>query len=160
MNKQKSNTNIRELENEFYDTHVSYSIIALANLVTLNTLKNTLSDTGLSVNEWRILRLTFIYDSICAADVINLFGLDKTTTSRAISGLNRAKLVKLTTDSEDKRQTNVSLTASGRKLHNQIIKRDNVSDASMEKILTRQELKSFHSVMQKLRTHAKEMLAE
>ena len=152
-------TNIRELEDEFYDTHVSYSIIALANLVTLNTMKNTLDGTNLTVNEWRILRLTFIYGSICAADVINLFGLDKTTTGRAISRLKTAKLVKLSVDSMDKRQTNVSLSTAGKKLHDQIIKRDSVSDDSIEKILTKGELSAFHKAMRKLRLHVKEMLS-
>ena len=44
--RKKSKTNIRELENEFYDSHVSYSIIALANLISLNTMKNTLDGIG------------------------------------------------------------------------------------------------------------------
>ncbi len=150
--------NIRELENEFYDSHVSYSIIALANLISLNTMKNTLDGTQLTVNEWRVLRLAFIYGSICAADVINLFGLDKTTTGRAISRLKNAGLVKLSVDSSDKRRTNVTLTAAGTRLHHQVIKRDSVSDDSIEQILTAAELRSFHRAMKKLRLHVKDML--
>ncbi len=156
--KKKVKSNIRDLENEFYDSHVSYSIIALANLVSLNTMKNTLDGTKLTVNEWRILRLAFIYGSICAADVINLFGLDKTTTGRAITRLKNARLVKLAVDPRDKRQTNVSLSSEGRKLHDQVIKRDSVSDDSIEKILTKSELSSFHKAMKKLRLHVKDML--
>ncbi len=156
----KVRNSISELENAFFDKHLAYSIIALANLISQNTSKNTLAGTALSVSEWRIMRMAFIYKSICAADIINLFGLDKTTTSRAISRLHKRKLVRLTVDAKDKRQTNVSLSAAGKRLHDKIIKRDKVSDESIEKILSRQELKTFHSAMRKLRTHVKEKMLE
>jgi len=154
----KSKKDIGDLENEFFDTHVAYSIVALANLITLNTMKNILAETQLSVNEWRILRMTYIYNSISAADVINIFGLDKTTTSRAISKLGEAKLIKLSVNPRDKRQTYILLTAAGKRLHDKIILRDNISDESIEKILSRQEIRSFHKTMNKLRLHVKDML--
>ncbi len=156
----KTRSNISELEKAFFDKHLAYSIVALSNLISQNTTRNTLAGTSLSVYEWRIMRMAYIYKVICAADIINLFGLDKTTTSRAISRLHTRKLVRLSIDGADKRQTNVTLSAAGKRMHDKIIKRDKVSDESIEKILSRQELKSFHSAMKKLRVHVKENMLE
>jgi DNA-binding MarR family transcriptional regulator len=149
---------IRELEQRLFNTHTPYSIIALANLITLNTSKNTLAGHKLSVNEWRILRLAFLYQPISAIDVINLFGLDKTTTGRAITKLRDAKLIRLTVNTLDRRQTYFQLTSSGKRLHDKIIKQDNVTDKLIEKVLTKNEIQSFHVTMNKLRSHVKEML--
>lgn len=156
--KKRVRRDIDTVENDFFDTHVAYSIIALANLITLNTMKNTLEGTGLSVNEWRVMRMAAIYGSICAADIINLFGLDKTTTGRAISRLHKRRLVKQAVDADDRRQTNVSLSATGKKMHDRIIKRDSISDNYIETILSQREIKSFHAAMRKLRHHVKQML--
>ena len=155
----KTDSSIIELENDFFENHVAYSIVALANLITQNTIKNTLAGTSLSVYEWRIMRLAFIYGQICAADVINLFGLDKTTTSRSVSKLKSRKLVKLSLDPDDKRQTNISLSAAGKRLHSKIIQRDQVSDESIEEIFSPRELKTIHGAMRKLRPHVKNMLS-
>lgn len=149
---------ITELESDFFDTHVAYSVVALANLITQNTVKNTLAGTSLLVNEWRILRMAYIYKSITAVDVINLFGLDKTTTGRAITKLADAGLVILSVNPGDKRQTRISLSPEGKRLHNKIIRRDNISDEFIENILTQQQIKSFHKIMSKLRLHVRNML--
>lgn len=154
----KNKQDINELENNFFNSHVAYSVVALANLITLNTLKNTLAEQKLSVNEWRILRMAYLYQPISAINIINLFGLDKTTTSRAITKLRDNKLIKLSVNTQDKRQTDFLITAKGRHLHDKIIKHDNISDESIEKVLTKQEIKSFHKAMTKLREHVKEML--
>ena len=156
--KSKPKRDISDLENRFFNSHVAYSVIALANLITQNTFKNTLADSKLSVTEWRILRMTFLYDSISAIDVINIFGLDKTTTSRAITKLHEAKLVRSSVNTQDRRQTIFLLTASGKRLHDKIIKKDNISDESIEKVLSKNEIRSFHSTMKKLRVHVQDML--
>ncbi len=158
--KKRTKRNVPELEDNFFSTHVAYSVIALANSITQNTLKNTLVDSSLSVNEWRILRLTFLYQSISAIDVIEIFGLDKTTTSRAITKLRDAKFIKMTPNKEDRRQTHFDLTAAGKRLHNKIIKRDNISDTSIENVLSTKEIASFHRTMKKLRTHVKNMIMQ
>ena len=151
---------IDKLEQKLFNSNVGYSIIALANLITLNTSKNTLAKEKLSVNEWRILRLTYLYEPISAIDIITLFGLDKTTTSRAITKLRDAKLIKLSVNIHDRRQTDFQLTANGKRLHDKIIKKDNISDKSIERILTKKEIQSFHIAMNKLRSHVKELLKQ
>ncbi len=156
----RTKSDITDLENNFFNSHVAYSIIALANLITQNTFKNTLTGTELSVNEWRILRLTYLYQSICAVDVISIFGLDKTTASRAITRLRDAKLIRSSVNKQDRRQTDFLLTAGGKRLHDKVIKQDNISDDSIEKVLSKQEIRSFHSTMKKLRVHVKKMLEE
>ena len=158
--KRSTKSDIDKLEQELFNSDIGYSIIALANLITLNTSRNTLARQKLLVNEWRILRLTYLYEPISAIDIITLFGLDKTTTSRAITKLRDAKLIKLTVNAQDRRQTYFQLTASGKRLHDKIVKQDRISDKSIDGILTKKEIQSFHVAMNKLRSHVKELLEQ
>lgn len=158
--KKKSNKDIADRETRFFDSHVAYAIIALANLITQNTLKHTLAGTKLSVNEWRILRLTYIYQSVCAADVITVFGLDKTTTGRALTGLREAKLIRSAANSLDRRQSNFTLSAAGKRLHDRIVRQDNISDRAIEKVLSKAEIAAFHTCMHKLRAHVRNRLKQ
>ena len=145
-------------EQAFFDRHLAYSIMVLANLISRNTSRRTLAGTPLKINDWRVLRLTQMFGPLCAIDVINLLGLDKTTTSRAIGRLDELDLVELAPNPDDRRQTLISLTAKGRAMYDHVAPRDRASDSSFQRVLTAAELRRFHLLMGKLRRHAQQLL--
>lgn len=163
----KKNTNtgkskikpIQQREEDFYDNHLAYSIMVLANLITKHTSQTTLSNSPININEWRILRLVSIFGPISAADIITTIGMDKTTVSRTVTGLHKENLIKLHANSEDRRQTLLTLTATGKKILDKINPLAEASDRSFEQQLSDEELKHIRSIMHKLRRHAKELLA-
>lgn len=147
-------------EAEFFEGNITYSIIVLANMISRNTSSKTLSQFSISINEWRVLRMTRAFGPICAADVINTLAMDKTTVSRAITNLHAGKLISLAPNARDRRQTLVDLTPKGRRLHDKIAPLDEKVDKSFEAVLTDEEIQQFHSIMRKLRPSAQKLLVE
>lgn len=159
-NKGANECSIFEREEDFYDNHLAYSIMVLANLITKHTSQVTLASASISINEWRVLRLVSIFGPISAADIINTIGMDKTTVSRTITGLHKANLIRLHTNSADRRKTLLTLTAAGKKIHNKINPLAEASDRSFEQQLSDDERKHIGPIMHKLRRYAKEKLAQ
>ena len=157
--RRRGTVDLEAAESKFFDSNLAYSIIVLANLIARNTSRHTLRDAPVNVNEWRILRLVETFGPICASDVIELFGIDKTTAGRAVSRLSDLKLVKPAPDPADRRRTLISSTSAGRRLHARIAPRDRAYDASFEKVLSRDEVRRFHQLMKRLRPHAQRLLA-
>jgi len=145
-------------EEDFYRNHLAYSIMVLANLITKHTSQTTLAESHVNINEWRILRLISLFGPMSAAHIITTIGMDKTTVSRTVTALHKAKLIKLQVHSEDRRQTLLSLTAAGRKILDKIGPLAEASDRSFESELTADELKLIRPIMSKLHKYVKSIL--
>jgi DNA-binding MarR family transcriptional regulator len=158
--RRRTDPRIAEAEQAFFDHNLTYSIMVLANLIGRNTSRHALAGAPVNLNEWRALRMIRMFAPICAADIIDLLGLDKTTVSRAITRLHELGLARLSANSSDRRQTLIRLTAAGTRLHDRLLPKDQGNDASFEQALTPVELKQFLRVMQKLRPHALELLQD
>jgi DNA-binding MarR family transcriptional regulator len=135
-------------------TGITYYLMSIANLIARNTAHRTLRGSGLSLNEWRVLRFVALVPSALASDVIASLGIDKTTVSRAIASLGAKKLVRLTPNPEDRRETRLSLSAAGRRLHDRYQPVDQAVDASFEKELSRSEAATLRRLLVKLHSHA------
>lgn len=147
-------------EREFFASNLTYSVMVLANLIGRITNQMTLQESTLGINEWRVMRMVHIFGPISAAEIILTIGMDKTTVSRTVTNLHNAGLIKLTPNPRDRRQTLISLTAPGVKMHNKIIPLDQDFDTSFEALLTPTEISYFQNIMNKLRPHAQQLLAE
>jgi DNA-binding MarR family transcriptional regulator len=142
------------LKLEALENDITFHIMSIANLIARHTAHNTLNGSGLNPNEWRVIRFLALYELASAADIIATIGIDKTTVSRAISGLNTAKLIRLTPSPTDRRQTLLSLTRKGSQLHDRIYPIDQARDASFEEQLTSGEANALRPILVKLRRHA------
>lgn len=161
--KQPGGSNARalaEAESRFFDTNVAYSIMVVANLIARITTQGALTDTTISLSEWRVMRLVHIFGPMSAVEVVTTIGMDKTTVSRAITRLHAAQLFKLSTNAADRRQTLVSLTPSGIRFHDRIAQMDDQFDRTFERLLPPAQLKAFHAVMRTLRTHAQSLATD
>lgn len=149
---------LRDAGQQLFETNLTYSIMVLANLIGRNTSHHTLAKFPINMNEWRVLRMASIMGPVCAADVTATLAIDKSTVSRAVTGLHRSGLVDLAPNPQDRRQTFIVLTRKGWRLHGRIAPLDEAVDRSFESALTANEIASFHSIMRKLRSFAQQLV--
>lgn len=76
---------------------------------------------GIGVVEWRMLSMLAVENDITAQRISQVIGLDKSAVSRSLKSLEAAGHVSSQVDSRDARRYTVSLTASGRALHDQVL---------------------------------------
>ncbi|MNC42074.1 transcriptional regulator SlyA [compost metagenome] len=76
---------------------------------------------GIGIVEWRLLALLAVEQQISANRMVQVIGLDKSAVSRALQLLEREQLITIDTDSKDARRYTVSLTVSGRELHDRVL---------------------------------------
>ncbi|MDH4653816.1 MarR family winged helix-turn-helix transcriptional regulator [Pseudomonas sp. BN606] len=77
---------------------------------------------GIGVVEWRMLSMLAVENGITANRICQVIGLDKSAVSRSLQALEAAGHVSSQVDPQDNRRNTVSLTASGRKLHDRVLK--------------------------------------
>lgn len=133
---------------------ITFYLMSIANLIARNTAHRTLRGSGLSLNEWRVLRFVALAPSALASDVIASLGIDKTTVSRAIASLHAKKLVALRPNPEDRREIRLSLAPAGRRLHQRYRPIDEAVDGSFEARLTGGEVTTLRRLLVKLHAHA------
>ncbi|MBH3430323.1 MarR family winged helix-turn-helix transcriptional regulator [Pseudomonas alkylphenolica] len=76
---------------------------------------------GIGIVEWRVLALLAVEDHINANRMVQVIGLDKSAVSRALQLLERDGHVSTQVDAKDARRYTVTLTSSGRTLHDQVL---------------------------------------
>jgi DNA-binding MarR family transcriptional regulator len=151
---------VAEAESRFFNTNVAYSIMVVSNLIARVTTQGALAGLKLSLSEWRVMRLVSIFGPMSAAEIVTAIGMDKTTVSRMITRLHEAEFLKLAPNAADRRQTLVSLTPAGTRVHDRIAKVDEQFDRTFESLLSPAQLKAFHDVMAILREHAQSLAAQ
>lgn len=77
---------------------------------------------GIGVVEWRMLSMLAVENGITANRICQVIGLDKSAVSRSLQTLEAAGYVSSAVDPNDARRNTVSLTRSGRELHDRVLK--------------------------------------
>jgi DNA-binding MarR family transcriptional regulator len=95
----------------------------------LNFLSNKLSagasqcyreNFGVGIVEWRVLSMLAVENHIPAQRICQVIGLDKAAVSRSLVLLEKDGCISLEVDVKDARRYTVSLTPSGRALHDRV----------------------------------------
>ena len=110
---------------------------------------------GLTVGGWRTLSLIGRYEPIHPGSIAERTSVDPDKVTRAVDRLVDKGLVARKIDKLDRRRVVLTLTARGRRVHAEI---DQVRRAVEEKflsVLTKDELKGFNAVMDKLEAQAR-----
>lgn len=76
---------------------------------------------GIGIVEWRVLAMLAVENHITANRVGQVIGLDKSAISRSLQALEREGYVTSEVDAKDARRYTVSLTPSGRQLHDRVL---------------------------------------
>jgi len=84
-------------------------------------LGQALKPFGLRVPEWRVLASLCARRSLSMSELADLASIDRTTLSRTVDRLVRARRVTRLSDAEDMRVTRLALTAAGEKLFQRML---------------------------------------
>ncbi|TWJ03187.1 DNA-binding MarR family transcriptional regulator [Mucilaginibacter frigoritolerans] len=104
----------------------------------------------LQMDQVPVLLMLYYSRGASQKDIVISLGRDKASINRTISVLLKKDIVKVTTDTIDKRKTYVELTASGEKLAMQADAIIGRFDAVLSSELTEHERKEFDKTMLKL----------
>lgn len=105
-----------------------------------------------------ILSLIFLYfrDGISASDICDFSGHLKNNISRAVTALEKKKLIRRETDKDDQRRQIIFITAAGRRQHDSFMPGLIERERAMMACLSEGERKQLDKLLTKLCAHTTE----
>ncbi len=89
---------------------------AIVNRILENQVNNIISEHGLNLTGYRVLRITEIFESISISDLSRLMRIDRAQISRSAVELEKMGLVEFANNPSNKRKKMVILSSEGQKL--------------------------------------------
>jgi DNA-binding MarR family transcriptional regulator len=132
------------------ETHVAYLLISLSNKISSSASSTYMRHFGIGVTEWRVLAMLAIETGITANRINQVTGVDKAVLSRAIKSLATHGYVAPVGDARDARRSLLSLTETGRALHNRVVVASMARDARLVSGLTAQERRTLVQLLKRL----------
>jgi DNA-binding MarR family transcriptional regulator len=103
-----------------YRNSAPYLIGAIANLLSARGARLYREAFDIGLTEWRLMWVLGHEAPITAATASHIMGTDKAAVSRALAGLGRRGLVRITSNPADGRERAIELSPAGWRLHAQI----------------------------------------
>ena len=140
---------------------LSYRVHRVANLLSRSAELRYRREFGVSLWEWRTIALLGASDAPRSpGDLARAAGIDKGQMSRVVSGLARRKLVMRGANDADGRGVHLSLSKSGGKLYEGLIRAAAERDGAFRRCLTKNENDAFERILTKLAGHARELIQQ
>ncbi len=98
-----------------------YRLSVLTNTVSRALARLYEQRFGLSVAEWRVMAVLARFGPLSANAVCDRTAMDKVQVSRAVARAVDAGLIDRSTDAVDRRRSVLTLTAKGRRVHDEIV---------------------------------------
>ena len=108
------------------------------------------SKHGITVNQWRVLGLTFALGPVSSREVRDVLYMDKGQFSRVVKQLANLGFIHTTINSGDARTVELSLTREGQKFHDKLIEFTTERNEAVVSVLTAQECEEFIRVLDKI----------
>jgi DNA-binding MarR family transcriptional regulator len=105
---------------------------------------------GLSRDDVTVTICLSITNATSAQEIVRYTGRPKNSVSRAVTSLEERGLLRRDSDAGDRRSSRLSLTASGRRLFDQIAARFGQRDRLMLQPLSEREQRSFNRLLNKI----------
>ena len=138
---------------------LSYRVHVVANLLSRGAELRYRRQFGVSLWEWRsIALLGAAGEALSLGDLAHAAGIDKSQMSRVVSGLARRRIVLREAHPGDGRGVRLTLTRTGRKLYDGLIRAAAERDAALRNCLTKDERQAFDRVLTKLAGQARELI--
>jgi DNA-binding MarR family transcriptional regulator len=136
------------------DERVSYRLSVIA-----KRLEQTLSalhakKLGISVNNWKIMRVIGFFGPLSATELGNRTSLDPDKITRAVDVLVQRGYVIRKDDEADRRRVVLTLSAKGRRMHDKIEMVASTMEAEFLSVLTAVESSVLRSALTKLERHS------
>ena len=120
-NTKASTKSLTEANNKAaYRNSIPYLIGAVANLLSERGARLYREAFDIGLTEWRVMWVLGHEAPITAATASHIMGTDKGAVSRALAGLDRRGLVRVTSNPADGRERTIELSTAGWRLHARI----------------------------------------
>lgn len=132
------------------DRYVPALLTWISNKLSRGASQHYLNLFDVGIETWRCLVLLAIENSISAQKVCRIIGMDKSTVSRCFKTMQAKGLITLGLDAADGRVRIATLSAKGRKLHDQILGIALERERAFVSVLDEQELDTLISLLRRL----------
>ena len=105
---------------------------------------------AISMPEWRIMMILAEYPDVSADEVCRRTKIEKSVVSRAVARLLKRHLIKRDMDEKDRRRSILRLSETGLSVYDEVMPIARDYEAKLLKGLTREELRTFNGIIDKL----------
>jgi DNA-binding MarR family transcriptional regulator len=138
---------------------LSYRVHVVANLLSRGAELRYRREFGVSLWEWRTIALLGAADEpLSLGHLAHAAGIDKSQMSRVVSGLAKRRIVLREAHPGDGRGVRLTLTRSGRKLYDGLIRAAAERDTAFRNCLSAREKDVFERALTKLAGQARELI--
>ena len=138
---------------------LSYRVHVVANLLSRGAELRYRREFGVSLWEWRTIALLGAAEEpLSLGHLAHAAGIDKSQMSRVVSGLAKRRIVLRAAHPGDGRGVRLTLTRSGRKLYEGLIRAAAERDAAFRNCLSEREKGVFERALAKLAGQARELI--
>lgn len=138
---------------------LSYRLHTVANLLSRGAELRYRREFGVSLWEWRsIALLGAVREPLSLNHLAQAAGIHKSQMSRVVSGLSKRGLVKRESDPADARGVRLTLSKSGRRVYDGLIRAAAQRDAAFRGCLSAKEHEVFDRALSKLAGEARALI--
>lgn len=112
---------------------------------------------GVSIAEWRVILTLVSEPGLSGADITNRWAMEKMAVNRAVQRLVDSGNVARTRDPDDRRSYQLTLTAKGMKLYEEIAPSANKRYAELTSSISGDELEALVATLRKMISRAEEL---
>ena len=141
-----------ELEN-----FIPYRLAVLSNFVSSSIATIYSERFNISIMEWRVIAVLGNYQPLSANEICECTNMDKVQVSRAVSSLTKSGRILRKTDKNDRRKSQLRLSAKGMKVYQQIVPLALERERQLLASFNNREINEFDSLLRKLEARAREL---
>ncbi|GJL88410.1 MAG: transcriptional regulator [Minwuia thermotolerans] len=142
-----------------FDDFLQVQVVTLGNKLGLSILRRALAPNNLSIREWRVIAIMFVFGPSMARQISEQTALDPAHVSRTIHQLKKRGIVTFQENPNDKRQIIVDLTEEGASLAQKMLPQVSEIANSIRSIFTDEEFAQLISYLQRANDHVDAMLS-
>jgi DNA-binding MarR family transcriptional regulator len=140
------------------DDTLNFQIVTLSNKLSLTVARRALADDGLTLREWRIMMVVFIFGPSMAREISEKALLDPAHVSRTVHAMQKAGLVAFDQNREDRRQIIVRLTEQGERIAQKVLPKAVAVSNAFRSIFSEDEYATLISLLSRANDHAEKLL--
>ena len=127
-----------------------YRLSVLSNTISRTLARSYGAQFGLNLMEWRVMAILGRFPDISASEVASYGAMDKVAVSRAVRTLRAAARIIRRTARDDRRRSVLRLSASGRRLYEQIVPMARTFEAELLQALGPEDHGTLDRLLQRL----------
>jgi DNA-binding MarR family transcriptional regulator len=136
---------------------IPYRLSVLSLAISQNIADLYSEQFNFGIMEWRVIAVLGNYQPLSANQICERTNMDKVQVSRTVSSLTSAGLVLRKTDREDRRKSQLRLSANGSRVYRQIVPMALKCEQELLSTLTLEETEEFERILGKLEQKAKSL---